>query len=250
MAKGQAHMLRYESAQRQGLPRLTAMFPMSAGSSGGSVTRIPTSRIVCPASAASRSLLPSSPLPPFSPLKHDVAFMAASAGCMVSGHKEDATVALLLNEFTASEFDIMFPVSPTKQFAAEARAIAVGADSRHPGDADVKELDKQLRVLRAATVSIIYTPSKRYIRGMEAGGCMPLGRFVFPLTSSSKAESDCSVSLMEAYPSSLGGSALRCSSSSRSSRCWAASCWRLAASCSSRTRALGRRIGRSSFFLS
>jgi hypothetical protein len=42
-------------------------------------------------------------------LKHAVASMAASAGCLVSGHREEATAALLLNEFTASECGIMFP---------------------------------------------------------------------------------------------------------------------------------------------
>ncbi len=79
--------------------------------------------------------------------------MAGAAGCLASGHREEAT-ALLLNEFSAEEFSTMFPKSPTKDFAAKARLIAEGyrearADAQRPGDIVVNELNKQLRALRA-----------------------------------------------------------------------------------------------------
>ena len=80
--------------------------------------------------------------------------MAGAAGCLVSGHGEEATAALLLNELSAEECSTMFPESPTKDFAAKARLIAEGyrkarADAQRPGDIVVNELDQQLRALRA-----------------------------------------------------------------------------------------------------
>jgi hypothetical protein len=87
-------------------------------------------------------------------LKQCIAFMAGAAGCLVSGHREEATAALLLNEFSAEECSTMFPESPTKDFASKARLIAEGyrkarADAQRPGDVVVNELDHQLRALRA-----------------------------------------------------------------------------------------------------
>ena len=63
-------------------------------------------------------------------LKDCIAFMAGAAGCLVSGHREEATAALLLNEFSAEECSTMFPESPTKRGKGSAHCRGLPQSAR------------------------------------------------------------------------------------------------------------------------
>jgi hypothetical protein len=95
----------------------------------------------------------------YSLLKQCISFATGTAGCFSSGHREESTVSLLLNKFSAAKCSGMFPELPTIEFGSQARRLAEGyrqarAVMLRPGDAAVAELDRQLGALRATVAGV------------------------------------------------------------------------------------------------